>query len=209
MPNAMVIDLSHHNDTVDFSRVRAAGVTGVIHKATQGTGFVDKMYAPRKQPALNANLLWGAYHFGTGDDVDKQVDHFLKTTNPDKSFVLVLDFEKNEPEPDNSMSLDQAKAFLTAVEKRTGQRPRIYTGGSYMKQEVGAAADPDLAKYRVWWAQYADAPKLHATWSKFWLWQYSDGDSGPAQHSVPGVGNCDCNTFDGDADALRQNWLTP
>ena len=57
MPNAMVIDLSHRNAVADFARVRAAGVAGVIHKATQGIGFVDKMYIPRKQPALDAGLL--------------------------------------------------------------------------------------------------------------------------------------------------------
>jgi lysozyme len=207
MPNAMVIDLSHHNAVADFARVRAAGVAGVIHKATQGTGFVDKMYMPRKQPALDAGLLWGAYHFGTADDVDDQVEHFIDTVQPDGSFALVLDFEKNEPEPGNSMSLDQAKAFLTSVEARTGQRPRLYTSGAYMTATAGAAGDPDLAKYHVWWAQYANAPKLHATWSDFWLWQFSDGIHGPDQHSVDGVGNCDCNTFNGDEDELRASWL--
>lgn len=140
MPNAMVIDLSHHNAVADFARVRAAGV---IHKATQGIGFVDKMYIPRKQPALDAGLLWGAYHFGTADDVDDQVEHFIDTVQPDGSFALVLDFEKNEPEPGNSMSLDQAKAFLTSVEARTGQRPRLYTSGAYMTATAGAAGDPD------------------------------------------------------------------
>ena len=65
--------------------MRAAGVAGVIHKATQGIGFVDKMYIPRKQPALDAGLLWGAYHFGTADDVDDQVEHFIDTVQPDGS----------------------------------------------------------------------------------------------------------------------------
>lgn len=114
MPNAMVIDLSHHNHDVDFNRIRAAGVAGVIHKATQGTGFVDDQYALRRQPALNAGLLWGAYHFGTGDNVDAQVSHFLDTVQPDGSFVLVLDYEKNTTPNQSSMSLNQARQFLTA-----------------------------------------------------------------------------------------------
>lgn len=207
MPNAMVIDLSHHNAKVDFQKIRAAGVVGVIHKATEGTGFVDSQYALRKPAALAAGLLWGAYHFGTGDDVGAQVAHFIKTTSPDGSFVLVLDFEKNEPSPANSMSLAQAKQFLTAVQTQSGQRPKIYTGMSYMTAAVGPHAEPTLATYRVWWAQYASAPHLRPTWQNYWLWQYTDGVNGPAEKSVNGVGNCDCDTFNGDEAGLRANWL--
>ena len=205
MPNAMVIDLSHHNATVDFARVRAAGVIGVVHKATQGTGFVDDKYAERRKPAEDAGLLWGAYHFGTGDDVDRQVSHFLDTVNPVGSAVLVLDFEKNTTPPFNSMSLDQAKKFLTAVENQTGQKPVLYTG-SFLTDTCGSAAIPDLASYRVWWARYASTPHLHATWPNFWLWQYSDGVNGPDVKSVDGVGSCDCETHSGDEAALRASW---
>jgi lysozyme len=206
MPNAMVIDLSHHNANDDFQRIRAAGVVGVIHKATQGTGFVDDKYAPRKPAALAAGLLWGAYHFGTGDGVDAQVSHFINTVQPDGSFVLVLDFEKNTTPPMNSMSLDQAKQFLTAVEQQTGQKPVLYTG-SFLTDTCGSAAIPDLAQYRVWWARYSNTPHLHATWPSFWLWQYTDGQNGQPVKSVDGVGPCDCNTFTGDEAALRQSWL--
>ena len=129
-------------------------------------------------------------------------------TKPDGTFVLVLDFEKNEPSPGNSMSLAQAKKFLTAVEAQSGQRPKIYTGMAYMNAAVGPKPDPDLATYRLWWAQYANAPHLHPTWQNFWLWQYTDGVNGPKEKSVDGVGNCDCDTFNGDEAALRANWLS-
>jgi lysozyme len=35
-PINAVIDLPHHNETVDFEQFKGAGVVGVIHKATQG-----------------------------------------------------------------------------------------------------------------------------------------------------------------------------
>jgi lysozyme len=206
MPNPIVIDLSHHNAHVDFQRVRATGIVGVIHKATQGVGFIDSKYRVRKQAALAAGLLWGAYHFGTGEDVDEQVNHFLDVTQPDGSFVLVLDFEKNEPSPGNSISSPQAKHFLAVTEQRAGQRPTIYTG-SYMNSTVGGHPDPDLARYRVWWARYTDVPHLHPTWQSYWLWQYTDGHHGPEQREVDGVGSCDCNTFVGTEAELRANWV--
>ncbi len=205
MPNAMVIDLSHHNANVDFARMRAAGVVGVIHKATQGTGFVDSAYAQRKQPVLDAGLLWGAYHFGTGDDVDAQVAHFMNTAGGDDDTLMVLDFEKNTTPPGNSMTLAQALQFLTAVETQTGRRPVLYTG-AFLTDVAGAAAIPSLAQYRVWWARYAGTPHLHATWPNFWLWQYSDGVNGPDNKVVDGASPCDCNTFAGSEADLRANW---
>ena len=203
MPTAMVIDLSHFNTNVNFPQVRASGVVGVIHKATQGTGYVDPTYAQRKPLAVQAGLLWGAYHFGTGDDVDAQVSNFLNTTQPDGSFVLVLDFEDNGS---NSMSLDQAKQFLAAVEQQSGQQPVLYTGG-YFNQCTGNQADASLAPYRVWWAQYASAPAVNPTWPNYWLWQYSDGSAGPDERVVNGASPCDCNAHAGDEASLRATWV--
>lgn len=205
MPTAMVIDLSHHNATVNFPRMRAAGIVGVIHKATQGTGFVDSAYAVRQQPALDAGLLWGAYHFGTGDDVDLQVAHFIGTVGADNATLLVLDFERNTTPPGNSMSLAQAQQFLTAVESQTGRKPVLYTG-TFLTDVAGSAAIPSLAPYRVWWARYASTPHLHATWPNYWLWQYSDGVNGPDNKVVDGASPCDCNTFNGSEADLRANW---
>jgi hypothetical protein len=33
--NPLVVDLSHHNDVADFGAVKAAGMAGIIHKATE------------------------------------------------------------------------------------------------------------------------------------------------------------------------------
>ena len=36
----VVVDISHHNGNVDLTKAQAAGIVGVIHKATQGTSMV-------------------------------------------------------------------------------------------------------------------------------------------------------------------------
>jgi len=43
-------------------------------------------------------------------------------------------------------------------------------------------------------------------WEKWTLWQYTDGGLGPDPHSVDGVGRCDRDKFNGDAEALRRFW---
>lgn len=63
-----VVDLSHHNGTVNLNQAQKAGILGVIHKATQGRAGVDPTYKANRAKAGKEKLLWGAYHFGTGSD---------------------------------------------------------------------------------------------------------------------------------------------
>ena len=61
----LVVDISHGDRVDSFARARDAGLRGVIHKATTGATGRDDAYKPRRQLARDANLLWGAYHWGT------------------------------------------------------------------------------------------------------------------------------------------------
>jgi lysozyme len=207
MQNRLVVDLSHHNPTPNFAAARAAGRVGVIHKATQGTSFIDSRYAVRKYAALAAGLLWGAYHFGTGSDPVAQVDHFIDTVQPDGNFLVALDFERNGQDPTNSMQLSQAKTFLADFQQKAGLRLTFYSG-QYVFDTVGDHPDRDLAKHRIWWARYLAVPNLHPTWSRFYLWQYTDGTHGPLEpKQTPGIGASDCNHFESTANELRASWL--
>src|SRR5215470_10782528 len=109
-PRRMFIDISHHNSVTSWDAVRNAGVVGVIHKATEGTGFVDDQYLKRCAPAMRAGLMWGAYHFGNGSNVQAQVDNFLGVVGVDNDTLYSLDWE-DDPNG-NTMSVDQAKEFI-------------------------------------------------------------------------------------------------
>src|SRR5262245_3996057 len=60
-----VIDISHNVTVDNFVAVRRSNILAVLHKATEGD-WVDPSYAYRRSQAEAAGLLWGAYHFGTG-----------------------------------------------------------------------------------------------------------------------------------------------
>jgi lysozyme len=205
VPNFKVIDLSHHNANVNFAQIKAAGVVGVIYKASQGTGYTDPTYAARRIAAKAAGLLWGAYHFGTGGDVAAQVSRFMTSAKPDGDTLMALDFEPNAQTPANTMSLAQAKAFLALIEQKLGRKAVLY-GGSLINDVLGTTVDPVLAQHRIWWARYGAQPRVQASWPTYWLWQHTDGHNGPEPHAVPGVGPCDCDTFDGSETELRQQW---
>lgn len=171
-----VIDVSHHNDRIDFNKVKNAGIKAIIHKATQGISYRDPKYGKRKSEAESRNLLWGAYHFGTNHNGTAQAEHFLKTVDcgcGNKYPILALDIEENGG---NTMSLTNAEAFVEHIKEKTGKCPLIY-GGYYLKQIVSKKSTV-LTSCPLWLSQYSNQPSMPQGWSDFTLWQYTDGSSG-------------------------------
>lgn len=202
-----VLDLSHHNDgpdggPIDFEAIYSFGVRGIIHKSSQGVGNVDQMYAKRRQAALDAGLLWGAYHFADASDVAGQVQHFLDSAAPDDTTLLALDFEPNEG---NTMSLDGARQFLQAIDKC------IIYSGNLIKETLDDRPDELFGSRRLWLAQYGDHPKWPKAWAAPWLHQFSgDGVNNHGIH-VPGVnanqsGKLDMNTYAFSDEQLAAEW---
>jgi lysozyme len=201
-----VIDISHHQGSnVDFAKVKAAGIVGVIHKATAGTNMKDKMYPVNRQKALAEGLLWGAYHWGTGDaSAADQVSFFLDYVQPDDQTLVALDYEPNVAGPHRlgpDMTSDQATGFANGINEIRGRFPLLYTGLAM------AGKFPDLPQCPLWWARYANEPKgIPATWETWTLWQYTNGGFGNPPHEVPGIGHCDRDQFNGELAGLTSLW---
>jgi len=209
-PLNVVIDLSHHNGNPDLVKAKAAGIIGVIHKATQGFTNVDPMYTTNRQKALDAGLLWGAFHFGVGGDGAQQADHFLNTVNPDPATLLVLDYEPNPQGP--TMTLVQARDFVSHINAVLQRFPGFYSGNLIKEQLSNVQLpDPILSQCFLGIAQYPPSPipgptSIPSTWKIWTLWQYTDGSHGPEPRSVDGIGFCDRDKFNGSLNNLRKLW---
>lgn len=208
-PSPMVIDLYDGDQVRSFGDAKAAGLLGVIHKATTGGTGRDDKYAERRKMAADAGLLWGAYHWGTAAPIDDQVENFLGWAAPDDNTLIAVDFESDAG---NQMTLQGLRAFSDGVFARKQRRPVIY-GGILLKTTLGGAPDPYFAAHRLWLAQYGPKPVTQASWPRFWLWQYTDGSDRTPLVTVPGVpgnarGQLDCNYFDGSATDLIAQWAT-
>lgn len=204
-PINVVIDLSHYNEVTSFPAIKASGIVGVIHKATQGTNVVDPTYALRRPQALAAGLWWGAYHFGIDADGTAQADYFLSVVNPRPTDLLVLDFEQNG---DATMTLQQAEQFVTQVCNQTGRYPGFYSD-SLAGSLLGQTVNQTLRQCWLWRAEYGVSPVVPPTWPTWTMWQYTDGTNGDGPYQVPGIGGpgtCDRDKFNGSMDGLARLW---
>ena len=204
-----VVDIYHNDNVTSFQQAADSGLWGIIHKATTGATGTDPEYANRRQPALDAGLLWGAYHWGTNADVSAQIENFLDTAQPDETTLVALDFEETEG---NQMTLDQARQFLTGVADALGRKPVLYCGGLF-KSEMGNTVDPFFGAHRLWLAQYGPNPVAQASWNTYWLWQYTASLTGLGPNKVNGIpgdsnGNLDCNSYAFTKAQLIEEWAS-
>lgn len=202
-----VIDLYHGDTVISWAQIRAAGVLGVIHKATQGLRTIDHTYYLREHPARDAGLMWGAYHFATDDDGVAQAKYFLDAVKPDDRTLLALDFEPNGAQ---TMTAGGAEHFVQYIHAETGRWPVLYTGQAFINESLTHISQA-LRNCPLWIARYsAEKPQFPSTWNDWTLWQYTGDGQGPPPHTVPGiVGNVDREYFNGDENALRRRWGYP
>jgi len=203
--NRKVLDLSHHNSVSSWQQVRGAGIVGIIHKATEGATYTDPDYLKRAHDAMNAGLLWGAYHWINAGNIANQVDNFLHFVGVDDETLYALDWEDD---PNNgTASKAQAQEFLQRIAEKIGANRCVVYSGNTAKEKLGSNVDSFFGQHRLWLAQYGTSPVPQASWDDYWLWQYSDGNVGPQPHGCPGVsGDVDTNSWPGNDGQLRQEW---
>lgn len=201
-----ILDISHWNGLrADLSKAAAAGYVAVIAKATEGTYSTDPTFVAHQETADTSGMLFGAYHFGTDEDGADQAAFFLSRAMPRQSDLIALDFEAADANGEG-MSIEQAEAFVQRVYSALGRWPVLY-GGGYLKDHLGGKPSPILSNCPLWLSEYGPRAVLPIGWKNWMLWQFSNGQTNASGlGAVPGVGVCDRNRFNGDADALMAAW---
>lgn len=188
-----------------ISRKRVSGtvdypVSFVYIKSTEGTSVRNKYYLSDYKAARRQGIHCGAYHFfSTTSPADKQAQFFLKHSRFAKGdFPPVLDVE---PTPSQIKKMGGAKVlfarirtWISVVKQRTGVRPILYVGQSFVNKYLPQA--PDLMRDNlVWIARYGEyRPEVRLV-----FWQLCpDG-------RVSGIhGEVDVNVFNGYRDQYNE-----
>src|SRR5438552_9691796 len=222
-----VVNMSHYDlMRPDFVAMANEGIVGVIHEATFPRLERDARYYERQRAALEAGLLWGAYHFGDATNPIGQADHFLSAVaaarppiRPDDAekrragVLLVLHFEENGHYPGGTISVAQAVAFVDRIKERTGKYPGLYCSEYRLRQmlygsAVTAAQRRALVNCWLWIANYHFQPRNTAPWDRWHLWQYcGDGKCDLPRSmypkSVAKIRNAERNMFRGVSIAIQ------
>jgi lysozyme len=201
MTNPIVIDISHHQpDPIDWAKVKAGGTIGVIHKATEGTSYVDDKLFARMKAAKQAGLLTSTYHFLRETDMPGQMRHYLGTIDPVPGERVCLDHEHSGT---SLAELEECVRYIMSV--RPDLQITIYSG-HLIEEQLGQGYNELLARNTsLWTAQYGSKPDPwpSTTWPSWSLWQHTD------RATVSGInGPVDGNEWNGSEEALIA-WLSP
>lgn len=168
------IDVSHWQGSINYTKVKNAGIDIVYIKATQGQSFVDSQFKTNAVNAKKNGLLVGFYHYFTATTTDaalKEAAHFVDTIKPySYDCRLALDVETTN-NLSNSTLVSLCKTFLEEVEKLSGSGVVIYTYTSFIKEHLNSS----LASYPLWIAQYGvRTPSSNGVWDSWVGFQYSE-----------------------------------
>ena len=155
-----LVDLSNNNGSPDFVQIRKDGYSGIIHKLTEGVGFLDPMAARNSRKARDAGLPIGFYHYARPDtggdlrDAEREADYFLSHLHIHKGDILpALDFEETKA---RGMSAEKlctwAMHWLNTVGHEIGASPMFYTYPDYLRSYLKGGKP--LAVWPLWYAAY-------------------------------------------------------
>jgi lysozyme len=192
------IDVSHWQETIDWTAVKADGIDFAIVKASEATDYVDDRFATNRAQAKAAGVAFGAYHFFRADeDPTVQAQHFASVlgTVETGEITPVLDLETADGESANTI-VERALTFLQVLQSLTGRVPMIYTSPSFFDDTLNAPAS--LGGYPLWIANWeTSCPTVPSAWADWSVWQSTDSGS------VNGIdGPVDLDHFDGSVNEL-------
>lgn len=201
------IDVSKHNGTIDWKRVKASGIDYAIIRSSLGWGLStskDPMMEAHVKGCINNDIPFGFYHYSYASTVAEAVqeaEFFLDVVKEYRpEYPLYLDQEYDSPvgkmdkTKDRQLRTDICKAFLNTLQD-AGYYAALYSSTDWLNNWV---FDAQLAAYDKWVAQYGSACTYQGSYG---MWQYSVvGNQGTkGKHywtygTVPGVStNCDVN----------------
>ena len=192
LPNGAVargIDVSNHQGTVDWNKVKAAGIDFAILKVGPVYGKPDDSFERNAAECERLGIPYGVYYYSYArsvEDANKEADRTLAWLGGHHpSLPVYYDLEDNYILQDPNFSKDKlaqiAQAFCNRMEA-VGFKSGIYANLNWLNNYLDS---PSLSGYDHWVAQYNWRCDYAGSYS---FWQYSSSGN------VLGVnGRCDMN----------------
>jgi len=192
------IDVSKWDGTVNWPRVKAAGVYFAFVRVSDGTNTRDAQFATNWAGAKTAGVIRGAYQFfRPTQSVTTQADMMISAIGTYQAGDLppVIDVEDAGGLGAATVA-SRVRAWVDRVQAALGVTPIVYTGKYFWRDQVGGPAS--FAPNPLWIAQYTSlCPDLPAPWTRWTFWQYTETGR------IDGIDTAvDINRFNGSPDQL-------
>lgn len=198
------IDVSKHNGTIDWAKVKASGIQFAMIRVGYGANNIDpqakRNLAECNRLGIPCGVYWFSYAY-TEAMARKEAEYCLAAIKPYKlSYPVAFDFEydsvtyaaKKGVKVTAALASKITRTFCGAVES-AGYYAVNYANADYLSRFFDAGIKKD---FDLWLAQWPKAPDL-AKPPECGIWQYS------STGSVPGIsGNVDLNAAYKDYPAL-------
>lgn len=179
MSKILGIDVSEHNGTLDWAKIKAAGIKFAIIRSGYGTGHVDNCFKKNMEGAIANGLHIGIYHFSyalnaTGAKNEAAfVDSLIKEYKSKIDMPVFFDFEYDTIAYAQKQGISLGRdafnnhtvAFCEYL-KSKGYNVGVYYNLDYLNKYVDNSR---IGKYVKWFAQYSSTPGT----SDYYMWQYS------------------------------------
>ena len=189
------IDVSHWQGTINWSKVKAAGMQFAFMKATESTTYTDTQLATNWAGVQAVGMYRGAYHFarpkvGTAPAQAKYFVSKVGSFQGAGTLPPVLDLEASGGLGVTDLR-NWTATWLQTVEQLTGRTPIIYVSPAFWEHYLGNSTA--FTRYPLWIAHYGvSTPRVPGGWPTWTFWQRTSSGT------VSGIsGNVDMNRFNG------------
>lgn len=198
-----VLDVSVYQGDIDWKKVKADGVEGVIIRAGYGKGNIDQKFKKNIEGAIAVGLNIGAYWFSYAYTVSMARNegtffHSVIKKYKDKiNLPVFFDWEydsmnwakKNGVTPDKALITEMNRAFCERMAD-FGYISGYYLNLDYSKNYID---EKKLKAYKRWFARYTVTEQKDC-----YLWQYT------SKGRVAGIsGNVDMNKLFGAVESVQ------
>ena len=174
-----IIDVSEHNGKIDFNKVKADGIEGVIIRAGYGKGNVDKTFTSNITGAIKAELHIGIYWFSYAftEDMAKREARFcndiIAPYKVNIDLPVFFDWEYDSMKYAKKNGVDADKDLITKMTKAFCEEITNcgYTAGYYLNLDYSKNYydESQLTGYKRWFARYVKTEQTDC-----YLWQNSN-----------------------------------
>lgn len=186
------IDISHHQEKINWDELKKENIKFVIIKATEGVDFIDPKFQENWENSRKNNYNTGAYHFYRICKSGKeQANNYIKTVPYLKdSLPPIVDLEYGgncTTEKTKEIIIMEINEFLVLIQNHYKKKPIIYATKSFYKDFI----ENNFLDYDIWIRDIFLEPKLEKN-REWLLWQYAN------RGHLKGVdGFIDLNVFNG------------